>query len=87
MMFRHACPKGASRSLLLHQKMYQSDTFEANRVIISEQKDGLARFVGLQNYKKRKKIELSSIIPVQGKAYYDIFSSKIDKITFQTSLF
>ena len=66
---------------------YQSDTFEANRVIISEQKDGLARFVGLQNYKKRKKIELSSIIPVQGKAYYDIFSSKLDKITFQTSLF
>lgn len=63
---------------------YQSEKFEANRVIISEQKDGIARFVGL---KTTKKIELSSIIPIQGKADYDIFSSKIDNITFQTSLF
>ena len=63
---------------------YQSEKFEANRIIISEQKDGIARFVGL---KTTKKIELSSIIPIQGKADYDIFSSKIDNITFQTSLF
>lgn len=63
---------------------YQSEKFEANRIIISEQKDGIARFVGL---KTTKKIELSSIMPIQGKADYDIFSSKIDNITFQTSLF
>lgn len=63
---------------------YQSEKFEANRIILSEQKDGIARFVGL---KATKKIGLSSIIPIQGKADYDIFSSKIDNITFQTSLF
>lgn len=63
---------------------YQSEKFEANRVVISEQKDGIARFVGL---KTTKKIKLSNIIPIQGKADYKIFSSKIDNITFQISLF
>lgn len=65
-------------------KEYQSDKFEANRVIISEQKKGLAKFVGL---KTTKKIELSSIIPIQGKADYDTFSLKLENTTFQTSLF
>lgn len=63
---------------------YQSEKFEANRVIISEQKEGIARFVGL---KTTKKIELSCIIPIQGKADYDVFSSKIENTIFQTSLF
>lgn len=62
---------------------FQSEKFEANRVILSEQKEGIAKFVGL---KTTKKIELSNIIPIQGKADYDIFSSKIENTTIQTSL-
>lgn len=56
---------------------YQSEKFEANRVIISEQKEGVAKFVGL---KTMKKIELSYIVPIQGKTDYDKFSSKIEDI-------
>lgn len=63
---------------------YQSEKFEANRVIISEQKEGIAKFIGL---KTTKKIELTSIIPIQGKADYDLFSLKIENTSFQTSLF
>lgn len=63
---------------------YLSEKFEANRVIISEKKDGIAKFVGL---KTTKKIELSCIIPIQGKGDYDIFSSKLENISFQPSLF
>lgn len=63
---------------------YQSEKFEANRVIISEQKEGIAKFIGL---KTTKKIELSSIIPIQGKADYDVFSSKIESASQPSSLF
>ena len=63
---------------------YQSEEFEANRVIISEQKEGVAKFVGL---KTTKKIELSYIVPIQGKADYDKFSSKIEDIFSQSSFF
>lgn len=63
---------------------YQSKEFEANRAIISEQKKGIARFIGL---KTTKKIELSSIIPIHGKVDYDIFSSKIENISLQSSFF
>lgn len=63
---------------------YQSEKFEANRAIIAEQKDGIAKFVGL---KTTKKIELSSIITIQGKADYSVFSSKVESISLQTSLF
>lgn len=63
---------------------YQSEKFEANRVIISEQKEGVAKFIG---FKTTKKIELSSIIPIQGKVDYGIFSSKIENASFQASLF
>lgn len=62
---------------------YQSEKFEANRVIISEHKEGLAKFVGL---KTTKKIELSSIVPIQGKADYDIFLSKIESTSLSSSL-
>lgn len=63
---------------------YQSKKFEANRIIVSEQKEGIAKFVGL---KTTQKIVLSSIIPIQNKSDYDIFSSKIKNIPFQSSLF
>lgn len=63
---------------------YQSEEFETNRVIISEQKEGIAKFVGLKTVKN---IKLSSIIPIQGKADYDIFTSKIENASFQTSFF
>lgn len=67
-----------------YSEEYQSEEFEANRVIIAEQKKGIARFVGLKTIRN---IKTSSIIPIQGKADYDIFSSKIEDTSFQTSLF
>lgn len=63
---------------------YQSKEFEANRVIISEQKEGIAKFIGL---KTTKKIGLSSVIPIQGKVDYDKFSSKIEETFLQSKLF
>ena len=63
---------------------YQSEEFEANRCIISGQKEGIAKFVGLKTIRN---IKISSIIPIQGKADYDIFTSKIENTSFQTSLF
>ena len=63
---------------------YQSEKFEANRVIISDQKEGIAKFVGLKTIKK---IELLNIVPIQGRTDYDLFSSKIENSSFQTSLF
>lgn len=63
---------------------YQSEEFEANRGIISNQKEGVAKFIGLKTIRN---IKISSIIPIQGKADYDIFSSKIEDTSFQTSLF
>lgn len=60
---------------------YQTEKFEANRVIISGKKEGLARFVGLKTIKK---IELTDIIPIKGREDYGIFLSKIEKTDDQS---
>lgn len=54
---------------------YQTEKFEANRVITSENYEGVARFVGL---KTSKKIALSAIVAIQGKSDYNIFSDKLE---------
>ncbi|MCF0158803.1 MAG: DNA-processing protein DprA [Veillonella sp.] len=64
---------------------YKSEKFEANRVIIAEWKEGVAKFVGL---KTSKKVALLNIIPIQGKADYDTFSKNLEfRTPQQTSFF
>lgn len=53
---------------------YQDDTFEANRLIVKERENGLAKFVGLKTIKT---LSVKDIIPIRSKEDYDIFENKM----------
>lgn len=65
---------------------YQDDTFEANRLIVGERENGLAKFVGL---KTAKTLNVKDIIPINSKDDYKVLedSLMLDKISEQLNLF
>lgn len=53
---------------------YQDDTFGANRLIVGERENGLAKFVGL---KTAKTLNVKDIIPINSKDDYRVFENKL----------